>query len=130
LNQTALHAFKNWETRWPNAQPADFIFPSGKLRFKGEGAADTGIMTPSETDLTKPIGSWKRAWNTPKKQANVQCRIHDLRRHFISALAQTPDATIQAISGHLSRKMLDHYSHVRVDAKRRAVELLDSGAKQ
>lgn len=57
-----------------------------------------------------------------------ECRIHDLRHHFISALAQTqtPDAPIQAISGHLSRKMLEHYSHVRLEAKRRAVEALDA----
>jgi hypothetical protein len=50
----------------------------------------------------------------------------------ISALAQTqnPDATIQAISGHLSQKMLEHYSHVRVEAKRRAVEALDAMAAQ
>ena len=68
---------------------------------------------------------------TRQKKAKVQCRIHDLRHHFISALAQTqtPDATIQAFRGHLSRKMLDHYSHVRVEAKRRAVELLDSANK-
>jgi integrase len=132
LNQTALQAFKTWRARWPNAQPADFIFPSEKLRFKGEGAAEMGIMSPYDIDLTKPIGSWKKAWNTAKKHARVQCRLHDLRHHFISALAQTqtPDATIQAISGHLSRKMLDHYSHVAAAAKRRAVDLLDSGSKQ
>jgi integrase len=129
LNLAALHAFKHWRLRWPNAEPDDFIFPSEKLRFKGEGAAERGIMTPYDIDLTRPLGSWKKAWKTAKKQAKVECRIHDLRHHFISALAQTqtPDATIQAISGHLSRKMLEHYSHVRVDAKRRAVELLDSG---
>jgi integrase len=127
LNQTALRAFKDLRARWPNAKPADFIFPSEKLRFKGEGSADKGIMTPYEIDPGKPIGSWKKAWNTAKKQAKVECRLHDLRHHFISALAQTqtPDATIQAISGHLTKKMLDHYSHVRTDAKRRAVDLLD-----
>jgi len=132
LNQTALQAFKTWRARWPNAKLEDFIFPSEKLRFKGEGAADKGIMTPYDIDLTKPIGSWKKAWTTAKREAKVECRIHDLRHHFISALAQTqtPDATIQAISGHLSRKMLDHYSHVRVDAKRRAVDLLVSTKKQ
>jgi hypothetical protein len=52
------------------------------------------------------------AWATATNQAGVECRIHDLRPHFISALTQTPDATIQAISGHLSRKMLEHYSQV------------------
>ena len=46
-------------------------------------------------------------------------RVHDLRHHFISALAQTqtPDATIQAISGHLSRKMLEHCNHVQLEAE-------------
>jgi integrase len=74
----------------------------------------------------------ERAWSTAKKQAGVECRIHDQLHHFISALAQTqtPDATIQAISGHLSRKMQEHYSHIRLEAKRRAVELLDAIAGQ
>jgi len=73
------------------------------------------------------LGAWKRAWNTAKKQAGVECRIHDIWHHFISALAQTQttDATIQAISGHLSRIMLEHYSHVRLEAKRHVVEALN-----
>jgi integrase len=89
-------------------------------------------MTPYAVDPSKPLGVWKRAWSTAKKQAGVECRIHDLRHHFISALAQTqtPDAIIQAISGHLSRKMLEHYSHVRLAAKRRALEALDDFAAQ
>jgi integrase len=123
---------KNWRARWPNARPVDYIYPSEKLRYKGEGAAEKGIMTSYDVDSNKPMGSWKRAWATAKKQAKVECRIHDLRHHFISALAQTqtPDATIQAISGHLSHKMLDHYSHVRGEAKRQAVESLDSLTRQ
>jgi integrase len=131
LNQTSLEAFKDWRQRWSNAKPTDYIFPSEKLRFKGKGAADKGIMTPYDIDLGKPLGSWKKAWSTAKKEAKVECRMHDLRHNFISALAQTqtPDATIQAISGHLSRKMLEHYSHVRGEAKRRAVELLQIGSK-
>ena len=128
LNQAALGAFQEWRGHWPGAKPEDYIFPSAKLMFKGEGSSEQGIMTPYDVNTGKPLGSWKRAWSTAKKQAKVQCRIHDLRHHFISALAQTqtPDATIQAISGHLSHKMLEHYSHVRIEAKRRAVGLLDS----
>lgn len=34
--------------------------------------------------------------------------------------------TTQAISGHLSRKMLEHDSHVRLEAKRQAVAALDA----
>jgi integrase len=127
LNQAAIRAFTEWRSRWPNARPEDYIFPTEKLAFKGEGAPEKGTMTAYAVNPGKPLGAWKRAWNTAKKQAGVDCRIHDLRHHFISALAQTqtPDATIQAISGHLSRKMLEHYSHVRLEAKRRAVEALD-----
>jgi integrase len=128
LNQAALTAFKDWRARSSDAKPSDYIFPSEKLVFKGEGSAEKGIMTGYDADREKPLGAWKRAWTSAKKVAGVECRIHDLRHHFISALAQTqtPDATIQAISGHLSRKMLEHYSHVRLDAKRRAVDLLDA----
>jgi integrase len=128
LNQAALGALKDWRARWPHANPKDFVFPSEKLMFKGAGSPERGVMTSYDVDASKPLGSWKRAWTTAKTQANVECRIHDLRHHFVSLLAQTqtPDATIQAISGHLSHKMLEHYSHVRQEAKRRAVGLLDS----
>jgi integrase len=128
LNQAALGAFKKWRSRWPGAKPEEYIFPTEKLAFKGAGTPEQGVMTAYAVDPNKPLGAWKRAWSTAKKQAGVECRIHDLRHHFISALAQTqtPDATIQAISGHLSRKMLEHYSHVRLEAKRRAVEALDA----
>ena len=122
LNRAALDVLKEWRGRWPDAKPEEYIFPTEKLMFKGAGAPEKGVVTQYDVDPSKPLGAWKRAWSIAKKQAGVECRIHDLRHHFISALAQTqtPDATIQAISGHLSRKMLEHYSHVRLEAKRRA----------
>jgi len=42
-------------------------------------------------------------------------RFHDLRHHAITELAesQTSDSTIMSIAGHVSPKMLAHYSHVR-----------------
>ena len=80
-------------------------------------------MTPYAVDASKPLGSWKTAWTTAKRQAGVECRMHDLRHGFVSKLAetQTPDAIIEALAGHLSAKMREHYSHIRQDAKRRAV---------
>jgi hypothetical protein len=36
------------------------------------------------------------------------------------------DATIMALAGHVSRKMLEHYSHVRQEAKREAVNMLSA----
>ena len=51
-------------------------------------------------------------------------RFHDLRHHAITELAesQASDATIMAIAGHVSRQMLEHYSHVRLNLKRKALE--------
>jgi hypothetical protein len=37
---------------------------------------------------------------------------------------------MMAVSGHLSRKMLEHYSHVRMAAKRAAVDALGGGPMQ
>ena len=53
-------------------------------------------------------------------------RFHDLRHHAITELAesQTSDSTIMSIAGHVSPKMLAHYSHVRVEAKRKALDVL------
>lgn len=35
-----------------------------------------------------------------------------------------PDAVIKAIAGHVHRKMFEHYSHVRMEAKQKALEAL------
>jgi hypothetical protein len=46
--------------------------------------------------------------------------------HAITELAesQASDQTVMAIAGHVSPKMLAHYSHVRMDAKRKALDAL------
>ena len=75
LNQTALDAFKTWRARSIDTQPDDYIFPSEKLVFKGEGSADRGQMTGYGLDRSKPLSSWKTAWSTAKLIAGVKCRI-------------------------------------------------------
>jgi integrase len=56
-------------------------------------------------------------------------RFHDLRHQSITEVGEAgiPEAAMQSIAGHLSKKMLDHYSHVRRAAKRPAVECLGGG---
>jgi integrase len=55
-------------------------------------------------------------------------RFHDLRHHAITELAesQASDSTVMAIAGHVSAKMLAHYSHVRIQAKRTALDSLST----
>jgi len=56
-------------------------------------------------------------------------RFHDLRHQAITELAEAgaADATLMALAGHMSRRMLEHYSHVRMATKRTALEKLESG---
>jgi len=56
-------------------------------------------------------------------------RFHDLRHQAITELAEggASDATLKAVAGHLSQEMLEHYSHVRMAAKRTALDKLSGG---
>ena len=58
-------------------------------------------------------------------------RFHDLRHHAITELAesQASERTIMSIAGHISPRMLDHYSHVRIQAKREALDALSGRPK-
>jgi integrase len=50
-----------------------------------------------------------------------------MRHTFVSRLAesQASDATIMSLAGHLSRKMMERYSHTRAEAKRSAISVFD-----
>jgi hypothetical protein len=43
------------------------------------------------------------------------------------AEAGASDATIMAVAGHVDRAMMEHYSHVRMAAKRDVLQKLESG---
>ena len=60
------------------------------------------------------------------KSSLAGLRFHDLRHHAITEVAesQASDQTIMSIAGHVSPKMVAHYSHVRLAAKRAALDML------
>jgi integrase len=82
---------------------------------------------PRPSDPTRHITSFKTAWKTVKKTAKVTGRWHDNRHTLITELAEagTGDETIMQIAGHVDRQMLTHYSHIRMQAKREALEAVD-----
>jgi integrase len=120
-------------SRLLNAMELDhFVFP----------ACENGRIDP-----TRPQESWRTAWRnltqaivcptchqlqSPSdtihelRSSLAGLRFHDLRHHAITELAesQASDQTIMAIAGHVSPKMLAHYSHVRLAAKRSALDSL------
>jgi integrase len=75
-------------------------------------------------DPMRPVTTIKTAWESVRNTANVDCRFHDLRHTAATKMAEndTPEATMKALLGHMSRAMLERYSHIRDEAKRRAVQ--------
>ena len=80
-------------------------------------------------DPTQPMLKWDTAWRALRDAAGLpRFRFHDLRHTVITELAElgVADHVLESISGHLSRRMLEHYSHIRIDAKRQALEALEA----
>jgi integrase len=95
-----------------------------KFTFSGKKVIDYNVTA---FDPTRHVNSWRTAWRTLTKKAGLPgFRFHDLRHCAITQLAEngTADSTIMAIAGHVSRRMLERYSHVRMEAKRTAMEAL------
>ena len=72
-----------------------------------------------------PQKTWRTAWRNLTKAAGLKgLRFHDLRHQCITELLEggAPEAAVLSIAGHVSRKMMEHYSHVRTEAKRKAVD--------
>ena len=59
-----------------------------------------------------------------RKNAKVVGRWHDNRHTLLTELAESGagDEVIMSIAGHVSRARLSRYSHVRMEAKRRALD--------
>src|SRR5437867_542844 len=97
-----------------SSEPDHFVFPT----------CENGHVDP-----TKPMKSWRTAWRNLTKTAGLKgLRFHDLRHQAITELGENglSDQTIMSIAGHVSREMLDHYSHIRLAAKRRAPQALET----
>ena len=95
-------------------KPEYYLFPFGK---------------PTPSDPAKPITDITGAWEALRKRTGVQCRLHDLRHTAATKMAEAgvPESTMLALMGHMSRAMMERYSHIRMAAKRDAVEAMTIG---
>ena len=115
LNSDALAAIREYaewyRKRFGDLKPDWYVFAAGK---------------PHPKDPTKPVTTLKTAWRNAKERAGVTGRLHDLRHTTISRLAEndTGSQTIMGIAGHVTQRMLAHYSHIGMEAKRAALEKL------
>lgn len=118
LGEEAMMALEShlswWAKRFGAAKPELCVFPFG---------------SPQPSDPTRPIGTIAGAWESLRTEAKVDCRWHDLRHTFCTKLAErgVSESTMLALMGHMSRRMLETYSHIRIAAKREAVAGLKVG---
>lgn len=106
---------KSWRTAWRK-------LVRETARSVGRDAAQEAIA--HHPSLRVAIAAWKRA-SVPIRGL----RFHDLHHQAITEMAEAgaSDATLMAVAGHMSRRMLEHYSHVRMAGKRTALDKLESG---
>jgi integrase len=111
-----LHAALEYHAQWyllrfERIEPDWYLFPFGR----------SGYLDP-----TRPITSLQSAWEYVCERAGVKGRMHDSRHTLITELAESGagDQTIMDIAGHVSRQMLKHYSHIRMEAKRDALDAI------
>ena len=113
LNETAIAAMQAhaawYVKRFGSCRPEWYMFAFGK---------------PLPKDPTRPITSFKTAWIKVRKNAGVKGRWHDNRHTVVTELPESGagDEVIMSIAGHVSRATLSRYSHVRMEAKRRALD--------
>ena len=128
---SALARLRRRAESFGTVEPSHYVFAAfvPKFTFSGKRVIDYNV---TGFDPTRHVKSWRTAWRTLTKKAGLSgFRFHDLRHCAITQLAEngTSDSTIMAIAGHVSRRMLERYSHVRMEAKRTAMEALAVSTK-
>jgi len=101
-------------------RPEHHLFPWGK---------------PVPSDPTRHATDITWGWDHLRTGTGVKCRLHDLRHTFATRLAENgvSESTMLALMGHMSRSMLERYSHIRIAAKRDAmagIRLHEQAVKQ
>jgi len=118
LRAALLDHSKWFVEKFGETHPDWYLFPAGQ---------------PQPIDPTNPCTSFKTVWTKIRNITGVQGRWHDNRHTFITDLAesgQASDETIRDLAGHVSKQMLKHYSHIRMEAKQRAVAALVAPKKK
>jgi integrase len=103
-----LATHRQWfQERFGEPKTDQYLFPWGK---------------PVPSDPARQLTDITSAWDELRKDTGVSCRLHDLRHTYATKLAENgvSESTMLALLGHMSRAMLERYSHIRMAAKREA----------
>jgi integrase len=79
-------------------------------------------------DPRRPSKGWRTAMDKLLAKAEVKITPYSFRHHCITVLYENPDVseeTLESISGTIPATLKRHYSHIRNDAKRKALQSLE-----
>lgn len=120
-----LYTYRN-ESGRPTRQPEitkqiQAHFTDHGIQIHREGTGFKLIPDPRHPEKFKKEYTGKRAV--------VEVGFHSLRHTFVSLQAErgTPQSTVQAIVGHGSPAMTQHYTHITNEAAQQAAKALDMG---
>ena len=99
-------------------------FDEERLAIVGDRVGDVLPSTITRETIegfqTKPAKKWDGAWRSLRGAAGLPgVRFHDLGHSVVTDLLEAgePEHVVKAVTGQLSKKMLEHYSHQRLKAK-------------
>lgn len=102
-------------------RPDHFLLPHRAEHGNGKRKGDW--------DPSRPMSSWRKAWSKLRAAAGLpRLRMYDLRHHVITRLLeneQVSERTVIELAGHVSKKMLERYSHIRMRTKLEGVLALE-----
>ena len=104
------------------AAPDHYLFP-----FREKRGAWNPCRPMTNSGIKKPFDAVRKAAEVP------WLRQHDLRHSAITRMAEagTPIPVIMSMAGHITQRMLQHYTQVSEQAKRQALEAVyGSGGKR
>ncbi len=131
LNDRATKVLQFWADQFPKREPEHFAFPSERYGAGGNKFDPTVF----NIEPTKPIGSWKEAWETVKDNTGIAIRFHDLRHTCVTRMLDrgVPLSVVASILGWspaTTARMAKRYGHIGQLAQRQAVAILDVKPKK
>lgn len=129
LNESAMWAVRELHKRAKElgaVEPHHYLLPH---------RAHAGYLDGKTSDPTRPASSWRTAWENLRAAAGLEksIRLYDLRHHAITRLLENEDVserTVIELAGHVSKQMLNRYSHIRMRTKKEAVDALTKKSVQ
>lgn len=126
LNKNAVAAMTDWANQFPNRQPDDYVFPAEKYSLSKANSP----VNIYRTDPTRPIGSWRKAFEAARRRAGVSPRFHDLRhtavtRMFEAGIPLPTIAECMGWSGSTMILMAKKYHHASEEAMTSAFAALE-----